>query len=142
MTPIACNNSCSTAPCPTRISPASRNCPFPLDRLLDASLASLPRYVRSGELRGPAQYRLAFRELGLAIGLHAVKRMSQAEGSSDKIKSLRRYLPLGTDIESFWLDPAHQHADTWTEHLDINEVMLATRLAPDGFLKLGTDHGF
>jgi hypothetical protein len=30
----------------------------------------------------------------------------------------------------------HQAARTFTEHVDINEVMLATSLAPDGFLEL------
>jgi hypothetical protein len=35
---------------------------------------------------------------------------------------------------SFWVDPGHRRAGTWVEHLDINEVMLATSLAPDGCL--------
>jgi len=40
------------------------------------------------------------------------------------------------EIEAFWRDPEHQRVTTWTEHQDINEVMLATSLAPDGFLVL------
>ena len=44
------------------------------------------------------------------------------------------YLPLGKDIEAFWLDPVNQEAETRKEHLDINTVMLATSLAPGGFL--------
>ena len=47
-----------------------------------------------------------------------------------------RYGPMGDEIESFWRDPDQQRADTWSEHRDINEVMLATSLAPDGFLFL------
>lgn len=44
------------------------------------------------------------------------------------------YQPLAGDIEAFWLDPVNQLAETWKEHLDNNTVMLATSLAPDGFL--------
>jgi hypothetical protein len=46
------------------------------------------------------------------------------------------YLPLRDAIETFWRDPANQRSDTWTGHRDINDVMLATSLAPDGFLML------
>jgi hypothetical protein len=46
------------------------------------------------------------------------------------------YLPLREAIETFWRDPANQRSDTWAEHRDINEVMLATSLAPDGYLTL------
>jgi hypothetical protein len=37
-------------------------------------------------------------------------------------------------IESFWVDPAHQAVESWTEHEDINTVMLATSILPDGYL--------
>ena len=47
-----------------------------------------------------------------------------------------QYLPLRDEIEAFWRDPEQQHAATWTEHQDINEVMLATSLAPNGNLVL------
>ena len=116
-----------------------------LEHLLTAALAGLEYYAQSGELRAPAESRLAFRELGLAIGLHAVDHMwlSVAEnhttispGVHAKLEALMRYVPLGDEIESFWLAPAHQDTSTWSEHQDINEVMLATRLAPDGFLVL------
>ena len=46
-----------------------------------------------------------------------------------------RYTDLRKTIENFWSDPANQ-TDTWNEHRDINEVMLATSLSPDGFLVL------
>ena len=108
-----------------------------LERMLTAALAGLQYYAGSGELRAAAEYRLGFRELGLAIGLHAVERMwkAAAQSSSDtcpevdaQLRALMRYVPLGEEIESFWRDPAHQRASTWSEHRDINEVMLATRL--------------
>jgi hypothetical protein len=119
-----------------------------LEELLTASLAGLEYYARSGELQGPAEYRLAFRELGLAIGLEAVRRMRHASQAGARripvsnavkarLQALMQYAPLRNEIESFWLDPAHRNASTWTEHRDINEVMLATSLAPEGFLVLG-----
>ncbi|MFW9903684.1 MAG: hypothetical protein ACFFFH_05085 [Candidatus Thorarchaeota archaeon] len=64
---------------------------------------------------------LAFRELGLAIGLQAAKKMQIIE----------EHWPLIDEINNYWL----QHSD-WTEHTDINRVMLATSLAPDGFLSI------
>ena len=117
-----------------------------LETLLTASLAGLQHYARSGDLQLPADYRLAFRELGLAIGLRAVERLWRAaqdrQGSSfsagvrTRLQALLPYAPIGEQIESFWRDPAHQRVRTWLEHRDINDVMLATRLVPDGFLVL------
>jgi hypothetical protein len=46
-----------------------------LEILLDSSLPGLESYSRNNPLRGPAQYRLAFRELGLSIGLRAVNKL-------------------------------------------------------------------
>lgn len=117
-----------------------------LEELLDAAITGLRYYAGSGELQQPPQYRLAFRELGLAIGLHAVESMQLSlEGmSSDnnnprlqaQLTELMQYAGLGQHIENFWRDPENQHSETWTEHRDINEVMLATSLAPDGLLVL------
>jgi hypothetical protein len=39
-------------------------------------------------------------------------------------------------IESFWLDSSNRAVKTWADHRDINGVMLATSLAPDGFLEI------
>jgi hypothetical protein len=47
-----------------------------------------------------------------------------------------QYVELREYIENYWLYIEHQHTDSWTEHRDINEVMLATSLAPDGMLEL------
>ena len=122
-----------------------------VETLLSASLTGLQYYLRSGELRLPADYRLAFRELGLAIGLHAVQRMWQAADNDSKrsstitavntavrtqLQALIRYASVREEIESFWRDATHRSANTWSEHRDINEVMLATSLAPEGLLVL------
>jgi hypothetical protein len=53
-----------------------------------------------------------------------------------QLQALMRYLPQRDEIEAIWRDSEQQRAATWTEHQDINEVMLATSLAPDGFLVL------
>jgi len=118
-----------------------------LETLLTAALAGLQHYAKGGEFRLPAAYRLAFRELGLAIGLHAVELMWKAAfrdpGRSSisprvraRLQALMEYAPIATTIESFWRDPEHQRTQTWFEHRDINDVMLATSLAPEGFLIL------
>jgi hypothetical protein len=91
----------------------------------------------------PASQRLPFRELGLSLGLAAVERLDERRrisglpGGSEPTAALAealRYIDLRTRIESFWLDSAHQAAATWTEHEDINAVMLATSMLPDGYL--------
>jgi hypothetical protein len=114
-----------------------------LNRLLDAALTGLQHYAQGGEQQLPGKYRLAFRELGLAIGLHAVERMHLAADQESghattgtQLQALMQYLPLRDEIETFWRNPEQQQAAGWTEHQDINEVMLATSLAPDGFLVL------
>jgi hypothetical protein len=107
--------------------------------LLSAALAGLEHYARTDELHLPADYRLAFRELGLAIGLQAVERMEQAATGPEvraRLQALMPYAPMGETITSFWRDPGHQTSRTWVEHRDINEVMLATGLAPEGYLVL------
>ena len=113
--------------------------------LLDASLPGLRYPGRENFLHAPARFRLAFRELGLSIGLHALEKLDTlikqnrpAFGGDQDIavllKTLWKYLPIGEKIEAFWLDPENQKSQVWKEHRDINMVMLATSLAPHGFL--------
>ncbi|MBW2015099.1 MAG: hypothetical protein JRI69_15215 [Deltaproteobacteria bacterium] len=118
-----------------------------LTNLLESSLASLDAYMLDRFLSFPAEYRLPFRELGMAIGLHAVERIEglfeekpnvfeKNHPVYSQIKGLMRFARLGEAIEKFWLDPQNRMAKTWTEHQDINSVMMATSLAPDSYLKL------
>jgi hypothetical protein len=110
-----------------------------LAAMLSSAHAGLEIYDRE-ELERPASQRLAFRELGLSIGLQAIPTLREHTAGDGEVVSmiddLDRYRPLADDIESFWRDPQHQRSTTWTEHRDINEVMLATSLVPDGFLIL------
>ena len=118
-----------------------------LEKLLDSTLQGLRLYEGRSPLRLPADYRLAFRELGLSIGLWAVEKLHALINQNyahfhktpalySRIESLMRYLQLRDEIEIFWLERTNREVDTWKEHLDINMVMLATSLAPDGYLKL------
>ncbi|MDT8282903.1 MAG: hypothetical protein RQ982_08840 [Gammaproteobacteria bacterium] len=108
---------------------------------------SLRVFVTHNQLNLPAEYRLAFRELGLAIGLHTISRMQkQIEQQPEHFSDARQILALLTQlshfdrihelIESFWIESDHRSVKTWQEHADINNVMLATSLAPDGYLQL------
>ena len=118
-----------------------------LTTLLESSLRGLGHFAAGSSLMSPADDRLAFRELGLSIGLRAAQRLQglieghpsffdKAHLAHPKIKSLVRYLPLSGGIEKFWLDPASRENETWRAHREINMVMLATSLAPDGYLAI------
>jgi len=112
-----------------------------------AALTGLKQYLHSGALRYPPEYRLAFREFGVSIGLHSIeltqRLMTSTPGILDRAPEWQRlqsqledYLPIARVIEEYWLDGRHQQSETWNDHLDINEVMLATSLLPQGFLRL------
>ena len=53
-----------------------------------------------------------------------------------QLAALKRYMPLAERIEAFWLEQPHREAESWLAHREINMVMLATGLAPDGYLNL------
>lgn len=118
-----------------------------LETLLDASLVGLQAYASQDALQLPIDFRLAFRELGLSIGLRAVERLQTLVKENperfekrvqlpSRLAVLRRYTPLADSIETFWLDRPHREAESWLAHREINMVMLATSLAPDGYLSL------
>lgn len=47
-----------------------------------------------------------------------------------------RHRRLGEEIESTWNEPSNRRQPSWEDHADINTVMLATSLAPEGILLL------
>lgn len=108
--------------------------------LLAAALLGLRACAEQGNLRAPAERRLAFRELGLAIGLVCVERLGEesalSPGVQSAVEQLAGFLPLRSEIESFWLESGRCETDLWRAHADINDVMLATYLVPDGYLTL------
>lgn len=120
-------------------------------KLFKEILKSLPvgleHYAHNKSLTLSAQYRLAFRELGLSIGLKSLDylellikthpdRFRENHNVYMKTEDMNRFKSLIPVIEKFWLDPVNQDSDTWNEHKNINTVMLATSLLPDGFLKI------
>ena len=115
------------------------------ETLLDASRYGLGAFLSRSPLNAPEDRRLAFRELGLSIGLRAVDRMRQVLADEPafnggtlprRVASLADYAPVGRVIENYWRNPARQARASWQAHCDINMVMLATSLAPDEFLSL------
>ena len=128
---------------------ADAQIPLPglLQDMLDAAVVGLSIYVRDNSMQLPADYRLAFRELGLAIGLHGLARIKELISSQpgffrseprlgSLLEALNHYRPLQEQIEEFWLEPENREAGSWQDHADINMVMLAASLAPEGFLKI------
>ena len=105
--------------------------------LLVQAEQSLAVYHRSADLGRPAHVRLAFRELGLAIGIHGLEKLSEQFASDHELsticRDLLRYQPLAEQIEQFWSDPMNRTSISWRDHQDINGVMLATSLAPEGY---------
>ncbi len=105
--------------------------------LLSAAMSGLEAFVLGRELDAPAGSRLAFRELGLAIGLHALEHMAGAGFDTRCRAVLAQALdrePLAYLIDAFWMSPSNRRVASWTSHRDINSVMLATSLLPSGYL--------
>lgn len=117
-----------------------------LEALMDASLISVGSFSLSDSLMYGAESRLAFRELGLSIGLKGIPlvRTCLTDSTSGrrsnemlrKLIDLERFTPIGQSIDEFWTSPRNQEAGTWKEHREINTVMLATSMAPDSFLSV------
>jgi hypothetical protein len=117
-----------------------------LEEILGACRNGLASLLDSRYLNQPVSYRLAFRELGLAIGLKALPIISNAVKANDGpfesgtavqriIDQLSRY--EGEEIVRVWLPIAQSQEQSWKSHQDINDVMLATALIPDMFLSVG-----
>lgn len=116
-----------------------------LEDVLEAALFGVESFAVGNPLRLPVEYRLAFRELGLSIGLQGVEKMRKLIGQYPGafapsvlplVGELERYAPLGETIEGFWAEGRNRDSAGWTEHREINSVMLATSLAPEGFLTI------
>jgi hypothetical protein len=108
--------------------------------LLAAAEHGLAALAGTFDPGGRAAHRLAFRELGLALGLAAGARLAGLPALPGEVREraqrIARLAPLGERIVAFWLDPASRATPAWQAHADIDDVMLAACLAPDGFLDL------
>ncbi len=109
-----------------------------MNTALEAAHVSLRAFLPRDIIYRPAGSRLAFRELGLVIGLRAAEKL---EGLIQEVSELRqavrcvlRFKTLADRILEFWLKEENRRTLTWLEHCNINAVMLATSLIPDGYL--------
>jgi hypothetical protein len=118
-----------------------------LEEILIACRNGLASLLAGRYLSQPVSYRLAFRELGLAIGLKALPIISDAIKKIDSpleggtaaqriVDQLCSYASLSDEIVRMWLPHAQNQGRLWRAHQDINDVMLATALAPDVFLSV------
>ena len=111
-----------------------------LHHLLLQAKASLDRFDHVSVLRESSDRRLAFRELGLAIGIHGLTRLSEFSSDDRLVSDISRDLPayeqLARLIEFFWSEPANRVSRSWLDHREINAVMLAASLAPESYLQV------
>jgi hypothetical protein len=110
-----------------------------LDQVLLAADRSLRSLSRTSCLSQPAETRLPFRELGLSIGLKGLPMIRDLVAGHHAllgaVNGLLRFQPFAEQIESFWSSPRRRTTQTWTDHQEINRVMLATSLAPESYLE-------
>lgn len=117
-----------------------------LHQLLIGIQESMSDFCDSPLLREPAERRLAFRELGLSIGIHGLEWIKGIVTQDDELNGmidvLLDHAAVAEEIESFWSSPTNHRTHSWTAHCDINTVMLATSLAPAGYLRIATANQF
>jgi len=114
------------------------------ESILNSAYVGLGSFIENNPLRVPPDYRLAFRELGLSIGLEGTKRIQKwfennknnfkENNSTQEIIATLNQSSLGNAIEEFWIQNKNWQLGSWAEHREINMVMLATGLIPDNFL--------
>ena len=117
-----------------------------LEVVLGSAMIGMKSFVDDSTLWLPADYRLAFRELGMSMGLKGVEKLMgwieenpilfKKSSLKQQVGTLMEYVPLGETIERFWMDIKNRKTCNWIEHREINMVMLATSLAPNGFLMI------
>jgi len=117
-----------------------RQSPELIDALLEAAAVGLRLYAAQANPAAPAEGRLGFRELGLAIGLAGLPlfedQVAAGRLEAATVAQLTRHVGLRDALESYWLLPEHRRVASWLDYVDINDVMLATSLLPEGFLHL------
>ncbi|MFP4544881.1 MAG: hypothetical protein ACLFQU_11665 [Candidatus Kapaibacterium sp.] len=115
----------------------NRNYDSLLRQLIDDAIYSFEIYRPEKQLSSPAGQRLAFRELGLSLGMNAIDKA--ADKGVDLVfraginKILENKL-TAREIENFWLVDGNRNSPGWLQHKEINMAMLAASLLPEGFL--------
>lgn len=110
-------------------------------RLLRNAEQGLNWFYQSFRAKESANFRLAFRECGLSLGLRGLKGnldILQENGLEPNVDP--EVWALAEEIENFWLDEKNKKSSTYRNHLDINEVSLASSLlagrTPEIFTRL------
>jgi len=115
-----------------------------LETVVDSALLGMEAFVKGETLEYPGEFRLAFRELGLSIGLSAIEKLmkgieenpslfQQKNHLQRQVEDLMEFMPLRETIEQFWMAGKNREVSTWTLHREINMVMLATAWLPAYF---------
>lgn len=110
-----------------------------LSILLGSALISLKAYLKENPMKYPTAQRLAFREIGLAIGLHSIENLTKLMAEKPQLFKneplirqwlpyFLQYTPLARKIEEFWFKSESRKSRSWIEHRDINMVMLCTSM--------------
>ena len=82
-----------------------------LDKILRSTVTGIRSYIETGQLSLSPDYRLAFRELGLAIGLKGLKIMEICIKDHPELftpthehlfKQIKIYQNISQDIDNFW----------------------------------------
>lgn len=119
-----------------------------LEALIGDAQRSLVAFTRELPLNHPPEHRLAFRELGLSIGLQAILKLEAVFDGKPNLflghvktglQNLNQFVPLGDALERFWRDSRNWRVPSWMDHQDINMVTLATSLVPDEFLSVSAN---
>ncbi len=91
-------------------------------KLLKESRESLEKFKKVFIPQQQAEQRLAFRECGLSLGLRVIR------NSAEKSSEFEEYQIIADKIEDFWSLQKNQQASSWRDHLNINQVALASSL--------------
>ncbi len=116
-----------------------------LETVLASAILGIDFLTKNDPFDISADYRLAFRELGISIGLEGMEKLlewinqnpdlfNKNEVLLKSVEKLVDYMPLAKQIEEFWINDKNRKSRTWIEHREINMVMLATSLIPGSFL--------
>ncbi|MFM1822174.1 MAG: hypothetical protein RI967_440 [Planctomycetota bacterium] len=93
-------------------------------RVADACASSLRAVPLDAILAWPPSRRLAFRELGFALGVGALADAGRTDGLAP------RAVEAAARIVADWSDPAARTGPAWRAHEDIGDATLAACLAP------------
>ena len=114
-----------------------------LHDLLAAIHRSLEFFSSDARFSQPLERRLAFRELGLALGVQGIDAMlvsikraperfgapGDLEALAARLDSMSKFSLLAPHLEETWDAESARATRGWLEHIDINQIMLAASLA-------------